>query len=99
MATLRSPIHSKKLFNEGFAVERGKIGFLFAGANEAGGNAQFLLNGHGHAPFAAPIELGEDDSGESNGFVELRGLYEGIGAGGGIENDPLFVRGIGIVLA
>lgn len=99
MAMLSSPMHSKKLFDESFAVEWGKIGFLFAGANETSGDAEFLLNGHGHAAFAAPIEFGEDDSGESNGFVKFRCLHERVRAGGGIEHNPLFLRGIGIVLA
>lgn len=99
MAMLSSPMHSKKLFDESFAVEWGKIGFFFAGANETSGDAEFLLNGHGHAAFAAPIEFGEDDSGEPDGFVKFRCLHERVRAGGGIEHNPLFLRGIGILLA
>jgi hypothetical protein len=66
-----SPKLLKKLFNESFAVEWSEIGFLFSGANETSGNAEFLLNGHGHAAFAAAIEFGEDDSSEADGFVKF----------------------------
>jgi hypothetical protein len=71
MVAMWSPKLLKKLFNESLAVEWSEIGFLFAGANEASGNAEFLLNGHGHAAFAAAIELSEYDARETDGFVKF----------------------------
>lgn len=99
MAAMCPPIHSKKLFNKGLAVEWSEIGFLFSSANEAGWDAKFLLNGHGHAALPAPVEFGEYGSGKTDGFVEFRRLHERVRSRGGIKNDPLFLGGIGIVLA
>ena len=98
IAAMGSPIHSKKLFNEGLAVERGEIGFFFSRANEASGNTEFLLNGHGHTALAAPIEFGEDDTSEPDGFVEFCRLNQRIRSRSRIEDDPLFLWCIRVVL-
>lgn len=58
-----------------------------------------MLDGDGDASLAAAVEFGEDDACEADGVVKLSGLHKGVGAGGGVEHDPLLVRGCGIPLA
>ena len=60
------------------AVKGGEIRFLFPSANKSSGDAEFMLNGHGDAAFAAPVEFCENHAGESYGFVKFSGLDEGV---------------------
>ena len=57
------------------------------------------LDGHSDASFAAPVEFCENHSGEAYGFVKFSGLDEGVGAGGGVQNDPFLMRCVRILLA
>lgn len=70
---------------------------LFAGADEEGGDAEFLLDGDGDAAFAGAVELGDDEAVELDCFVEFFGLGEGVGAGAGVDDEDGFV-GCGVVL-
>ena len=72
------------------------VGF-FAGADEEGGDAEFLLDGDGDAAFAGAVELGDDEAVELGGFVKFFGLGEGVGAGAGVDDEDGFVGG-GFVL-
>ena len=68
----------------------------FAEADEAGGDAEFLLDGDDDTAFAAAVEFGDDDASDGDGFVEFAGLLEGVGAGGGVDDEEDFVRGGGV---
>ena len=71
-----------------------------AGAEVAGGDAEFVLNGNDDAAFAAAVEFGDDEAGEAaGGFLELAGLDEGVGAGGGVDDEEGFVGGLGVFAA
>ena len=72
---------------EGAGVEDFEVGLGFAGADVAGGDAQFLVDADNDASFAAAVEFGDDDAGElAGGFLEFPGLVEGVGTGGGIDD-------------
>ena len=67
---------SEQRIHELVAIERSKIGFLFSGADEPGGDTKFVLDSDGDAAFAATVEFGENHTGEADGFVKLAGLDE-----------------------
>lgn len=71
----------------------------FAEANEPGGDAEFLLDGDNDTAFATAIEFGDDDSSDRYGLVKLAGLLEGVGAGGGVNDEQDLVGGGGILAA
>ena len=83
--------------DEAFALEGLELVRFFAGADEEGGDAEFLLNGNGDAAFAGTVELGDDEAVELGGFVEFLRLRKGVGAGAGIDDEDGLVGG-GVVL-
>ena len=95
----RKDFESKKPIDKLCAVKGGEIRFLFPSAHKSGGDAEFMLDGHSDASFAAPVEFCENHSGEAYGFVKFSGLDEGVGAGGGVQNDPFLMRCVRILLA
>lgn len=50
--------------------------WFFAGANEAWGDAELIVDGDGDAAFAGAVELGDDESVERAGFVKFLRLLE-----------------------
>jgi hypothetical protein len=86
----------KEFVNELNGVEGLESVGGFAEADEAGGDAQFLLNRNDDAAFAAAVEFGDDDASDGDGFVEFAGLLESVGAGGGIDDEENLVRGGGV---
>ena len=94
----RKGFESQKPIDKFCAVKGGEIRFLFPGANKPSWDAEFMLNGHSDASFAAPVEFCENHTGEAYGFVKFSGLDEGVGASGGIQNDPFLMRCVWILL-
>lgn len=81
------------LFHEGAAFEELEVAEVFAGTDEARGDAELFLDGDDDAAFAAAIELGDDEAGEAGGFLEDAGLGDGVAAGGGVDNEEALVGG------
>lgn len=68
----------ENIFYEALTFKSLEAIWFLTGANEAGGDTKFLLNGSGDASFARAVELGEDESVERNRFLEFAGLVESI---------------------
>ena len=88
----------KQSLRELFGVERLQIIRLLAEADEFDGQAEFLLDRHHHAAFARAVELGHDEAGERDGFVEFARLVQRIHAGAAVEYEQDFVRRAGQLL-
>ena len=82
----------QQLIHEALWVEGLKVFNLFTEADEAGGDAEFLLDGDEDAAFAAAVEFGDDEPGQGNGFVKLACLLQRVGACGGIDDEDDLMR-------
>ena len=60
---------------------------LFTEADVFDWEGEFVLDGDEHAAFAGAVELGDDQTGKSNGYVNFAGLVEGVQAGDGVEHE------------
>ena len=88
----------KQRLRELFGVEGLQIVQLLAEADEFDGQPEFLLDRHHHAAFARAVELGHDEAGERDGFVEFARLVQRIHAGAAVEYEQDFVRRTGQLL-
>ena len=69
----------KQCLRELFCVEELQVGRLLDEADEFDGQAEFLLDRHHHAAFARAVELGHDEAGERDAFVEFAGPFQSPG--------------------
>src|SRR5205807_9968631 len=78
------------LFEKGirvrFGVERHQVVDLFAGADEANGQAEFARDGHDDAAFGRAVELGEDNPGDADGRGEFARLRQAVLPGGRVKD-------------
>ena len=72
---------------------------LFARANKARRNSELILNRHDDAAFAAAVEFGHDQAGESERIVKFARLTERVAAGGRIDDEQRLVRRVRIKFA
>lgn len=80
------------------AIEQREVVDLFAGADEAGGKAELILNGYDNAAFAAAVEFGDNEAGQADGLLEFARLRERVAAGCRIDHQERFVRRSRILL-
>jgi len=76
----------EKRVGVGLGVEGDEVVDLFAGADEADGQAEFAGDGDDDAAFGGAVELGEDDAGHADGRGELASLSETVLAGSGVHH-------------
>ena len=69
---MATPLRSQQIFEVRLPIELREIVELFAGADEARGNSEFILDRHHNAAFAAAIEFGHDQASESKRVVNSR---------------------------
>src|SRR5262245_37985813 len=80
-------------------VKWSEIVELFAGADEAGGNSEVILDCYNNAGFAAAIEFGHDKASESKRVLKLACLAKRITARRRIDYQQGFVRRVRIEFA
>ena len=88
----------KHLANEPVFLEDGDGFGFFAGADEARGDFELVVDGDGDPAFARAVELGDDDAVEWAGFVKFPGVVERVRAGGGIDYKEGEIRCLFILL-
>ncbi len=84
---------SQQFVDEAIWIERLEVWGGLAEADEAGRDAEFLLNGDEDAAFTAAVEFGDDDAGDGDGFVEFARLLKGVGPCGGIDDEEHLMGG------
>ena len=79
--------------------EGGQVVGLFADADVFDRQADLLADGDDDAALGRAVELGQDDAGAVDGLGKLCRLADAVLAGGGVEHQQHFVRGVGNLLA
>src|SRR4026207_321452 len=78
--------------NECAPIEWREIIQLFAGADKTRWDSKFVLDCDDDATFAAAVELGDDNTGQSNGALEFARLAERVAASRRIDHEQFFMR-------
>src|SRR5882724_3339657 len=78
--------------NECAPIERREIIQLFASADEARWNSKFVLDCDNDSTFAAAVELGDDNTSQSNGALEFARLAKRVAASRCIDHEQCFMR-------
>src|SRR4029453_7417852 len=72
---------------------------LFTGAHKTRWNSQFILNWDDDAPLAATVELGDNETGQSDCALEFARLTERIAASGSIDYHQRLMRRVWVLFA
>lgn len=75
----------KERFDKFVGLEFREILETFAETDELHRESELFRNGDDDAPFRAPVEFGENDSGAASGLGKTFGLADGILASGRVE--------------
>ena len=103
---IRKPVSPKRLLHvleegvdELVGLEQREILGLLADADVLHGQPDRLANGDHDAALGRAVELGQQQAGAAHGVGEMPGLADAVLAGGGVEDQEHFVRGVGDLLA
>src|SRR5439155_21644630 len=94
LKTSFSRLHLDQILDIFLPVERRKVVDVFASADKTRWNSKFILDRVDDSAFAAAIEFRDNQAGESNRVVEFAGLTECVTAGGRIDDQQRFLRGV-----
>lgn len=83
--------HAEDTLSHPGGVEGLEVVHFLAGTDQFDRSAGDGLHGEGSTTAGVAIELGEDDTGEGNGFVEMLGNVDGFLAEGGVGYEEDFV--------
>ncbi len=84
--------HAEDALRHAVGVEDLKLVGLFPDADELHGAAGDLAHGEQRAAAGVAVELGHDEAGDADGFMELGGDADGLLAGGGIGHEQGLAR-------
>ena len=81
-----------RLFDEGFGIEFIEVFRGFAGSDDSDGQLQLAGNGEHDAALGRAVQLGQNNAGYTESFVEQAGLLQGVLPLAGVEDEQYFVR-------
>src|SRR5215470_9285316 len=98
MTTFQQPRRSQEFFYVYPPIKWREIIQLFTSTDKSRGNSKFVLDRDDDATFAASVELGDNNTSQSNGSLEFSRLAERVATSRCINDQQRFMRCVRVML-